>query len=306
MSQPFYLGDLTGCATLEATIDAITNLGVDGASDYLVGRHQLAHLAEMHGLAEQADRHFWYRFERGEQPPERAFPGWVLDASDAGRLAEASPGSLDGRRLVLRIDGVDLAALTCRLRELGVAEVAVQVDAATPEGLLAGAAEVRQATGLPLHLAWTADTGAGRLEEVSMALGYLLERGGVRSLTLGRTHERPGSGFARSLFNALELKRFGINYVSCPTCGRCRVDLEAITNEVKERTKDITAPLTVAIMGCEVNGPGEARHADIGIASGTESGLLIRGGEAVAKYQEKDLVDILVGEIRSLAEGMEV
>lgn len=312
MSQPFYLGDLTASGDLEFTIDAITNLAVDGATDFLVGWRQMAHLAEMSGLADQ-DRRFWYRLLPEEPLPEKQFlRGLALTPSRARQLLDESPDAVDGRPVLLEPPPgsaptpEEVLAIVHPLREAGAPEVAVAVTGASPGELLGAARELRVATGLPLHLVYEGETGSEDLESVSLALGYLLEQDWVHSLSLAPTWQRPGSGFARSLLNALELKRFGINYVSCPTCGRCRVDLEAITNEVKERTRDVTAPLTVAIMGCEVNGPGEARHADVGIASGTESGLLIEGGQAVAKYRESELVDVLVERIRNLSEAMEV
>lgn len=307
MSMTFYLGDLTGCTSLEATIDALTNLAVDGASDFLVASPQLPFLAEMTGLQDQ-DRHLWLQLGEGDPlPSEPDFPGWVVTGSRAFELLEECPERLGGRRLILRPEeGIDVLDLVHRLRELAVLEIALEVQGSTPQELLTRALEIHQETRLPLHLRTRTEVDEGGLEETAMALGYLLEKGIAHSLSLAATWERPGSGLARSLLNALELRRFGINYVSCPTCGRCRVDLEAITNEVKERTRDIQTPLTVAIMGCEVNGPGEARHADVGIASGTESGLLIENGEAVAKYRESELVDVLVDRIRKLSEQMEV
>lgn len=299
-AAPFYLGDLTASQALETTIDAITNYAVDGATNYMLAAGQLAHYKEFHQISNQNEKVFWYRLAPGEALPSPAFPGLVAEASDLARLADEDPAGLDGLRVILiPSPGADLAALGCSLRDAGVTDISVRVAADAPDQLLGKALGLRDATGLPLHLSLAARPET--LEEASLALGYLLERGWVASLDLAGALDQPGSGFARSLFNALELKRFGLNYVSCPTCGRCRVDLEAITEEVKSRTKDVTTPFTVAIMGCEVNGPGEARHADIGIAAGTESGLLIQDGKAVAKFREDELVDVLVERIHEIA-----
>lgn len=308
MSQLFYLGDLTAAASVEATVDGITNLAVDGAGDFLLAAAQLPFLAEMSGLADQ-EKIVWYRLASGEAPPAFPVQGYLLAAMDARRLLTDHRDRLDGTRLAVRWapdEAMDLAALACDLREAGVAEVLAAISEAEAPSLLARAVAAREATTLPLLLTLTAPPAPQDLEEASLALGFLLERGWVRGLTLAGILDATGSGYARSLLNALELKRVGINYVSCPTCGRCRVDLEAIVDEVKRRTADVQTPMTVAIMGCEVNGPGEARHADIGIASGTESGLLIKDGEAVAKYKESELVDVLVDEIARRAEAMEV
>ena len=308
MSQLFYLGDLTAATSVEATVDGITNLAVDGAEDFLLAAPQLPFLEEMSGLAGQ-DKVVWYRLGVGEAPPEFPFQGFQLAAADARRLLREHRARLDGARLAIpwvQSGDEDLAALACDLREGGVAEIMVSVEAPSGPQLLEAALSAHEATALPLLLMLTEAPPEDELEESSLALGFLLERGWVRGLTLAGILETSGSGYARSLLNALELKRVGINYVSCPTCGRCRVDLEAIVDEVKQRTADVKTPMTVAIMGCEVNGPGEARHADIGIASGTESGLLIKDGEAVAKYKESELVDVLVEEIARRAEAMEV
>ncbi len=293
---PIYLGDLTQSRALEATIDAITNHAIDGATNFVLAREQLPHYREFHGIANQNEKIFWYRLRPGEPLPEQRFPGLVAEGACLAGLAREQPAYLDGLRVVMVPDGTDLAALACSLREHGVAELSVEAGATDPSELLDRAEGLRDLTGLPLHLALTGEPST--LEEGALSLGLLLDRGWVSSLSLHGAAGVPGHGFARSVFNAMELKRFGLNYVSCPTCGRCRVDLETITNEVKARTKDITQPLTIAIMGCEVNGPGEARHADIGIAAGTESGLLIEGGKTVAKFKESELVDVLVARIR--------
>ena len=88
-----------------------------------------------------------------------------------------------------------------------------------------------------------------------------------------------------------------IKIVSCPTCGRCNIDLIKVANEVEEKIKDMDKNMTVAIMGCAVNGPGEAREADIGIAGGNGEGLLFKKGEIVRKIKGDSLVDELLQEI---------
>ena len=93
----------------------------------------------------------------------------------------------------------------------------------------------------------------------------------------------------------------GIRILSCPTCGRCGVDLIGIVEELKVRTRDLSAPLTVAVMGCVVNGPGEAREADLGIAAGKGHGILFRRGEPVRKVPEAELLEALLQEIRVMA-----
>ena len=104
------------------------------------------------------------------------------------------------------------------------------------------------------------------------------------------------------ILQALGLRRRGAEVISCPTCGRTRVDLIPLAEEVERRLAGLKAPLTVAVMGCEVNGPGEAREADVGVACGKGVGLLFRKGEIVRKVPEAEIADALMEEVRALAE----
>jgi (E)-4-hydroxy-3-methylbut-2-enyl-diphosphate synthase len=102
---------------------------------------------------------------------------------------------------------------------------------------------------------------------------------------------------AYEILKALGLRTRGPNIISCPTCGRCQIDIRGLAAEVEDRLKDLQSPITVAVMGCVVNGPGEAREADIGIAGGAGTGLLFRKGKIIKKLAEKDLLDALMKEI---------
>lgn len=103
---------------------------------------------------------------------------------------------------------------------------------------------------------------------------------------------------AQAILKAVGLHEDGINVVSCPTCGRTRIDLIAIAKEVEQRVANIRGKkLKVAVMGCAVNGPGEAREADLGIAGGDGVGLIFRKGEIVRKVPQEQLVDALMHEI---------
>lgn len=101
----------------------------------------------------------------------------------------------------------------------------------------------------------------------------------------------------RNILKMLGLLKEGIDIISCPTCARCEIDLIKLVNEFKERTKNIKKYLKVAIMGCVVNGPGEAKQADIGIAAGKGEGVLFKKGEIIKKLPEEDLLDSLIFEI---------
>ena len=107
---------------------------------------------------------------------------------------------------------------------------------------------------------------------------------------------------ANEILKSLGLKEYGPTLVACPTCGRTSIDLPAIAAQVEEKLRDIEEPIEVAVMGCVVNGPGEARGADVGIAGGNGEGLIFRKGEIVRKVPEADLVNELFQEIDQILE----
>ena len=161
-----------------------------------------------------------------------------------------------------------------------------------------------EACDLPLHLGITA---AGPMDEARLrsgiVLGALLSEGIGDTVRVSLTGDPVGEVLiAGEILEELGLRpRRGVRIISCPTCGRCEVDLIGLVEELKRRTRDLRAPLTVAVMGCIVNGPGEAREADVGIAAEKGQGVLFRGGEPVRKVPEAELLDALVGEICALA-----
>ncbi|MFY9213455.1 MAG: flavodoxin-dependent (E)-4-hydroxy-3-methylbut-2-enyl-diphosphate synthase, partial [Tissierellaceae bacterium] len=104
----------------------------------------------------------------------------------------------------------------------------------------------------------------------------------------------------REILKSLHLLKEGVELISCPTCGRTRIDLIDIVKEAEKRLEGIKKHITVAIMGCPVNGPGEAREADIGIAGGNGEGLIFIKGKIVKKVKEEDLLDELIREIEKL------
>ena len=152
----------------------------------------------------------------------------------------------------------------------------------------------------PLHLGVTeAGTMRQGLIKSSIGLGTLLAEGIGDTIRVSLTEdpvEEVTAGF--DILKALGLRKRGVNFVSCPTCGRTRIDLISLAKKVEERFKDIEAPITIATMGCAVNGPGEARHADFGIAGGVGEGLIFQKGEIIAKVPESELLDKLEEIIR--------
>jgi (E)-4-hydroxy-3-methylbut-2-enyl-diphosphate synthase len=154
----------------------------------------------------------------------------------------------------------------------------------------------------PLHLGVT-EAGTERMGVIKSAagLGALLTKGIGDTIRVSLTADPVREVYAADdILCALDLKEGGVQFVSCPTCGRTRIDLVKIANEVEDRLRGCTKNIKVAVMGCVVNGPGEAREADIGIAGGDGCGLVFKKGEVIAKVDESRLVDALMEEIEKL------
>jgi len=100
------------------------------------------------------------------------------------------------------------------------------------------------------------------------------------------------------------LREKGLEIISCPTCGRTKISLIKLVEEVEQRLSGVSAPLTVAVMGWEVNGPGEAREADIGLAGGRNGGVLFKNGETLRRVAEDDMADALVSEVLSMVKNL--
>ncbi len=153
-----------------------------------------------------------------------------------------------------------------------------------------------------LHLGVTeAGTLLGGAVKSSVGMGILLDQGIGDTLRVSLTADPVEEiGVAWSILAALDLRRHGPELVSCPTCGRCEVDLIPIAEEVSRRLAGVRTPIKVAVMGCIVNGPGESRDADIGVAAGRGVGLIFAKGEVVRKVPEGEIVDALFEEIARL------
>jgi (E)-4-hydroxy-3-methylbut-2-enyl-diphosphate synthase len=154
----------------------------------------------------------------------------------------------------------------------------------------------------PLHLGVT-EAGTPSLGVIKSAAGI----GGLLALGIGDTFRVTLTAdpveeiaVAKQILKAVGLRRNGPDLIACPTCGRTKIDLIPMANQVEELLKTVDKPITVAVMGCIVNGPGEARHADVGIAGGNGEGVLFQKGEIVKKVPEDQLVSELMGLIDTL------
>lgn len=161
---------------------------------------------------------------------------------------------------------------------------------------------LHEQTDYPLHLGVTeAGTPAMGLLKSAMGIGGLLCQGIGDTIRVSLTADPEEEiRAARDILSAAGLRQFGPNLISCPTCGRTAYDMIPIAREVEERLKNCSKPITVAVMGCVVNGPGEAAAADVGIAGGQGEGLLFRKGKILYKVPQDKLVDALMDEIEKL------
>lgn len=221
-------------------------------------------------------------------------------------------GSLS-RELLRKYGGVTAEALTesalmaaSELESMGFSDIVLSAKASSPRLMIDTYRLLALSCDYPLHLGVTE---AGTREEgvirSAVGLGALLADGIGDTIRVSLTAdpvEEVRAGF--SILNALSLRQRGITLISCPTCGRTQVRLMEIAEAVEKELADIRTPLHVAVMGCAVNGPGEAREADIGIAGGLGSFVLFRKGEVVRKIDEDRAVEELVAEVRALAEEL--
>jgi (E)-4-hydroxy-3-methylbut-2-enyl-diphosphate synthase len=154
----------------------------------------------------------------------------------------------------------------------------------------------------PLHVGIT---HSGTLFDGSIrsaiGVGSLLLNGIGDTMRISLTDDpREEVKVAREILKGLGLRNFGINYITCPTCGRTKIDIIELSKQIQEGLKNVNKPITVAIMGCAVNGPGEARQSDIGIAGGVGEALLFKKGVIIRKIKEEDIVNTLIKEINQL------
>ncbi len=151
----------------------------------------------------------------------------------------------------------------------------------------------------PLHIGISeAGPPARGIIKSSVGLGILLSEGIGDTIRVSLTAPPDEEvRVAYAILRSLGLRKKGIDIVSCPTCGRCRIDLKGLTTKVEHRLRNIDKPITIAVMGCVVNGPGEAREADFGIAGGKGRGIIFKKGKILRTVKEDELLDTLLKEI---------
>jgi (E)-4-hydroxy-3-methylbut-2-enyl-diphosphate synthase len=151
----------------------------------------------------------------------------------------------------------------------------------------------------PLHIGISEAGPPSRgIIKSSVGLGILLSEGIGDTIRVSLTAEPEEEvRVAYEILKSLGLRKKGIDIISCPTCGRCKIDIKGLATELEYRLRNVDKPVTIAVMGCTVNGPGEAREADFGIAGGKGRGVLFKKGKIVKKLAEEELLDALLKEL---------
>ncbi|MBQ9552286.1 MAG: flavodoxin-dependent (E)-4-hydroxy-3-methylbut-2-enyl-diphosphate synthase [Clostridia bacterium] len=185
------------------------------------------------------------------------------------------------------------------LEENDFSDIVISIKSSGVQNTIAAYETVAQMCDYPLHLGVTeAGTKYMGILKSAVGIGSLLAHGIGDTIRVSLTDEPVEEVKAGiDILKALNLKKDCVEIVSCPTCGRTRIDMIPIAEQVAQRLANCRKPLKVAVMGCAVNGPGEAREADIGIAGGDGCGILFKKGEIIRKVKEEDLVEELLKEI---------
>ena len=188
------------------------------------------------------------------------------------------------------------------LEKQGFYDTCVSMKSSAVPTMVKAARLFREKCDYPIHIGVT-ETGPVRqgLIKSAMGIGALLLDGIGDTIRVSLTDDPVEEVYAaRDILKAAGLRKEGVNIISCPTCGRTRIDLIGLVNQVDEALKDCEKPITVAVMGCVVNGPGEAREADIGIAGGDGWGMIFEKGQQVDKLPYGELLPALLKRIENL------
>ncbi len=276
-----------------------------------------------------ADIHFDYRLAisaiRAGANKIRINPGNMRDHGGLEKIVHharkacipirvgVNAGSLD-KQLIAEYGGVTAEALAAsailavrELERLDFEDLVVSAKASSPRLMIDTYRLLSKVIDYPLHLGVTeAGTKAEGIIRSAVGLGALLADGIGDTIRVSLTAdpvEEVYAGF--SILKSLDIRHRGVTLISCPTCGRTEVPLMEIAEEVEKRLASVTQPLRVAVMGCVVNGPGEAREADVGIAGGKDQFILFRKGEVIRKISQESAVDELMAEIDSLVKELQ-
>ena len=313
-----------------ATVKQIRDLEAAGceivrvAVPDLAAAHAIGAIKEQIGIPLVVDIHFDYKLAleciAAGCDKVRINPGNIGDADRVRAVANAcraknipirigvNGGSLE-KSLLAKYGGVTPEALVESafghielLHKYDFDDICVSLKSSSVPLTMAAYRLMAERSDYPLHLGVT-EAGTVEMGTLKSAIGI----GGLLALGIGDTMRVSLSAnpveeiyAAKKILKAAGLRKDGPELVSCPTCGRTSIDLIGLANQVEERLKYINKPITVAVMGCVVNGPGEASASDVGLAGGKGEGVLFRKGEIVKKVPEDQLVDELFALIEEL------
>ena len=181
-------------------------------------------------------------------------------------------------------------------------DIVISIKSSNVQNMIAAYRLMSEKCDYPLHLGVT-EAGTQRMGIIksSVGIGTLLSEGIGDTIRVSLTADPVQEVYAaKDILSALGIRNEGVEMVSCPTCGRTRIDLISLANKVEEAMRDVHKNIKVAVMGCVVNGPGEAREADIGIAGGDGCAVIFKKGEVLRKVSEEDALSELLSEIDKL------
>ncbi|MGI6412260.1 MAG: flavodoxin-dependent (E)-4-hydroxy-3-methylbut-2-enyl-diphosphate synthase [Syntrophomonadaceae bacterium] len=214
-------------------------------------------------------------------------------------------GSLD-KKLVNKYKGITAEAMVESvmdnvriLEDMGFDSIKISLKASSVPLTVQTYRMIAAKVDYPLHLGITeAGTMERALIKTAMGLGILLNEGIGDTIRISMTADPIYEVWAGyEILRSLGIRKRGVELISCPTCGRCEIDLMRIAKEVEEQVRFIDKPIKIAVMGCVVNGPGEAKEADLGIAGGRGFGLIFKHGNIIKKVPENELVNELLEQI---------
>jgi (E)-4-hydroxy-3-methylbut-2-enyl-diphosphate synthase len=188
------------------------------------------------------------------------------------------------------------------LEDLDFSDIVVSIKVSDVPTMLSAYRKFNEISDIPLHVGVTeAGTKQAGMVKSAVGIGALLSEGIGNTMRVSLTADPVEEIYAaKEILKVLGLKKQGAELISCPTCGRTRIDMIPIAEEMEKRLRDIDKDIKVAVMGCAVNGPGEAREADIGVAGGVGEGLIFAKGEILRKVPEDQIIPALMEEILKL------
>ena len=320
----------TDTRDVKATVNQIHELENAGCEIIRVAVHDMVAAKAVADIKKQihiplvVDIHFDYRLAlecmKNGADKVRINPGNIGDRDRVKQVVEMAKereipirigvngGSLE-RELLQKYGGVTADALVesamghvAILDELNFNNVVVSIKISDVPKMLCAYRKFNEISDIPLHIGVTeSGTLKGGTVKSAVGIGALLAEGIGDTMRVSLTAKPVEEIYAAyDIQKVLGMRKTGAEIVSCPTCGRTQLDLISIANEVEKRAANIDKPIKIAVMGCAVNGPGEAREADIGIAGGKGEGLIFKKGEIIKKVPQDSLVDELMKEIETL------